>query len=55
MLGTENQADIMVKNLEAVKIQRCSEMLQQSLREGRAQEGLKFQQTGSRDAKVLIA
>ena len=55
VLGTENPADMMTNILETPKVKKFSEMLQQEFREGRAQEGLKVQKTGSRDAKVVVA
>ena len=55
MLGTENPADMMTKNLEAVKIQKFSSMLQQEFREGRAKDGLKVQKKGDTEGRGVIA
>ena len=55
VLGTENLADMMTKNLEAIRSQKFSPMLQQVFREGRARESLRIQKTGSAEGQGVIA
>ena len=55
VLGTENPADMMTKNLKAIKIHNRSSMLQQVFREGRAQDSLKVQKKGRAGGRDVIA
>jgi hypothetical protein len=55
VLGTENPADMMTKNLDALKIAKFSTMLQQEFRAGRSKEGLQVQRTGGTEGKGVIA
>ena len=55
VLGTENPADMMTKNLDAAKIQKFTSMLQQVFREGREKDGLKVQRTAGTEGKGVIA
>jgi hypothetical protein len=53
VLGTENPADMMTKNLDSVKVQKFTSMLQQVFREGRSSQGLKMQRSGGADRGVI--
>ncbi len=55
VLGTGNPADMMTKNLEEIKIQKFSSMLQQVFRESRAKDGLRVQKTGGTAGGGIIA
>jgi hypothetical protein len=46
VLGTENPADMMTKNLDSVKVQKFTSMLQQVFRDGRSSQGLRVQRSG---------
>jgi hypothetical protein len=55
VLGTENPADMMTKNLDALKVAKFSKMLQQEFRPGRSKEGLKVQRHGVAEGKGVVA
>ena len=55
VLGTENPSDMMTKHLDALKITKFTEMLQQNFRQGRSKEGLKVQRAGNTEGKGVIA
>jgi hypothetical protein len=55
VLGTENAADMMTKNLDALRIAKFSTMLQQDFRAGKSKEGFKVQKTGSAEGRGTIA
>jgi hypothetical protein len=50
VLGTENLAGMMTKNLDALKIAKFS-----NFKAGRSKEGLKVQKTGNTEGRVVIA
>ena len=54
VLGTENLADMMTKNLDSVKVQKFTSMLQQVFREGRSSQGLKMQRSGGGGDRGVI-
>ena len=55
VLGTENPAEMMTKNLDAIKIDKFSSMLRQDFRPGRSKEGLKVTKTGGTEGKGIVA